>query len=84
MATGAAGTSYPGFEPMAADAYRVPTFARMLDALTEYNAKLEAALGTAQDHVKEMSDTLDPGLQTLRSVVEQAEAFLPAQARGRA
>lgn len=53
-------------------------------ALTEYNAKLEAALGTAQDHVKEMSDTLDPGLQTLRSVVEQAEAFLPAQARGRA
>ncbi|MXU65913.1 hypothetical protein [Oceanomicrobium pacificus] len=53
-------------------------------ALTEYNAKLEAALGSAQDHVKEMSDTLDPGLQTLRSVVEQAEAFLPSQARGRA
>ena len=53
-------------------------------ALTEYNSKLEAALGSAQDHVKEMSETLDPGLQTLRSVVEQAEAFLPLQARGRA
>ncbi|MCA1335468.1 hypothetical protein [Pseudooceanicola marinus] len=52
-------------------------------ALTEYNAKLEAALGSAQDHVKEMSETLDPGLQTLRSVVEQAEAFLPSQSRGR-
>lgn len=53
-------------------------------ALTDYNAKLEAALGSAQDHVKEMSDTLDPGLQTLRSVVEQAEAFLPSQSRGSA
>ncbi len=53
-------------------------------ALTDYNAKLEAALGLAQDHVREMSDTLDPGLQTLRSVVEQAEAFMPSQQRARA
>ena len=53
-------------------------------ALTQYNEQLEAALGTAQDHVGEMRDTLAPGLDTLKSVVEQAEQFLPAQRRGRA
>ncbi|MEY8880574.1 hypothetical protein [Donghicola sp. XS_ASV15] len=53
-------------------------------ALTQYNAQLEAALGTAQDHVGQMRDALAPGLDTLKSVVEQAEAFLPSQPRGRA
>lgn len=53
-------------------------------ALTQYNAQLEAALGSAQDHVGQMRDTLAPGLDTLKSVVEQAEAFLPQQARRRA
>jgi ABC-type transporter Mla subunit MlaD len=52
-------------------------------ALTQYNAQLEAALGTAQDHVGQMRDALAPGLDTLKSVVEQAEAFLPSQSRGR-
>lgn len=52
-------------------------------ALTQYNAQLEAALGSAQDHVGQMRDALAPGLDTLKSVVEQAEAFLPAQRRGR-
>ena len=53
-------------------------------ALTQYNAQLEAALGTAQDHVGQMRDTLAPGLDTLKSVVEQAEMFLPSQRRERA
>ena len=53
-------------------------------ALTQYNAQLEAALGTAQDHVGQMRDALAPGLDTLKSVVEQAETFLPSQPRGRA
>jgi ABC-type transporter Mla subunit MlaD len=53
-------------------------------ALTQYNAQLEAALGSAQDHVSQMRDALAPGLDTLKSVVEQAEAFLPRQPRGRA
>ena len=53
-------------------------------ALIQYNAQLEAALGSAQDHVGQMRDTLAPGLDTLKSVVEQAEAFLPQQPRGRA
>lgn len=52
-------------------------------ALTQYNAQLEAALGSAQDHVGQMRDTLAPGLDTLKSVVEQAEQFLPSQSRGR-
>ena len=53
-------------------------------ALKEYNAQLDAALGTAQDHVGQMRDALAPGLDTLKSVVEQAEAFMPQQPRGRA
>lgn len=53
-------------------------------ALKEYGAQLEAALGTAQDHVGQMRDALAPGLDTLKSVVEQAETFIPRQPRGRA
>ena len=53
-------------------------------ALTDYAAQLEAALGTAQDHVGEMRDKLAPGLDTLKSVVEQAESFMPSQRRTRA
>lgn len=53
-------------------------------ALSQYNTQLEAALGTAQDHVGQMRDALAPGLDTLKSVVEQAEAFMPSQPRGRA
>lgn len=51
-------------------------------ALKEYSAQLEAALGTAQDHVGQMRDALAPGLDTLKSVVEQAESFMPRQTRG--
>ncbi|MCV2890666.1 hypothetical protein [Ruegeria aquimaris] len=51
-------------------------------ALKEYNAQLDAALGSAQDHVGQMRDALAPGLDTLKSVVEQAEAFIPRQPRG--
>ncbi len=53
-------------------------------ALMQYNVQLEAALGSAQDHVGQMRDTLAPGLDTLKSVVEQAEAFLPSQMRASA
>lgn len=52
-------------------------------ALREYNSQLEAALGSAQDHVAQMRDALAPGLDTLKSVVEQAEAFLPSQRQRR-
>ena len=52
-------------------------------ALAQYNAQLEAALGTAQDHVGQMRDALAPGLDTLKSVVEQAESFMPSQRRDR-
>ncbi len=50
-------------------------------ALSAYGSQLEAALGTAQDHVTQMRDTLAPGLDTLRGVIEQAETFMPAQRR---
>ncbi|SPJ29416.1 hypothetical protein [Falsiruegeria mediterranea] len=50
-------------------------------ALLQYNTQLEAALGSAQDHVSQMRDTLAPGIDTLKSVVDQAESFMPAQTR---
>ncbi len=50
-------------------------------ALQQYNAQLDAALGSAQDHIGQMRDALAPGIDTLRSVVEQAESFMPAQGR---
>lgn len=53
-------------------------------AVKDYNAQLEAALGSAQDHVGQMRDALAPGLDTLKSVVEQAEAFIPRQSRSHA
>ncbi|MDO5613238.1 MAG: glycerophosphodiester phosphodiesterase family protein [Paracoccus sp. (in: a-proteobacteria)] len=36
--TGSGDWTYPGFAPADADPYRIPTFADMLDALTDYNA----------------------------------------------
>ena len=50
-------------------------------ALQQYNSQLDAALGSAQDYVTQMRDTLTPGVDTLKSVVEQAENFIPAQKR---
>lgn len=50
-------------------------------ALREYNTQLDAALGSAQDHITKMRDTLAPGIDTLKGVVEQAENFMPSQRR---
>ncbi|MGS4947297.1 glycerophosphodiester phosphodiesterase family protein [Meridianimarinicoccus sp. RP-17] len=36
--TGSGQLTYPGFEPSDPDAYRIPTFADMLDALNDYNS----------------------------------------------
>lgn len=67
---------------LSAEAEKLDEIDAMLGkALKEYNSQLEAALGSAQDHVSQMRDTLAPGIDTLRSVVEQAESFMPAQNR---
>ena len=50
-------------------------------ALMQYNSQLDSALGSAQDYVTQMRDTLTPGVDALKSVVEQAENFMPAQKR---
>ena len=50
-------------------------------ALQQYNSQLDSALGSAQDYVTQMRDTLSPGVDALKSVVEQAENFIPAQKR---
>lgn len=46
-------------------------------ALAQYTQQLNEALGTAQSHIRRMQDTLAPGIDTLRAVVERAEAFKP-------
>jgi len=51
------------------------------NALSEYSRQLESALGLAQGHVEKMRDTLGPGIDTLRSVVERAETFIPSTRR---
>ena len=51
------------------------------NALKEYSIQLEGALGLAQGHIEKMRDTLGPGIDTLRSVVERAETFIPSSRR---
>ncbi len=43
--TGTGSAAYPGFDPIAENAYRIPTFADMLDALTAYNAATGSSVG---------------------------------------
>ena len=50
-------------------------------ALANYSAQLEAALGSAQEHIIRMKETLAPGVDTLRGVVERAESFMPKSGR---
>jgi ABC-type transporter Mla subunit MlaD len=50
-------------------------------ALAGYSAQLEAALGSAQEHIVRMKETLAPGIDTLRGVVERAESFMPRSGR---
>lgn len=49
-------------------------------ALSGYSEKLEAALGSAQQHIVKMAETLTPAVDTLRSVVASAESFMPTSA----
>ena len=49
-------------------------------ALAQYTQQLNEALGTAQTHIRKMQDTLAPGIDTLRAVVERVEAFKPSTA----
>jgi hypothetical protein len=49
-------------------------------ALAQYAQQLDEALGTAQSHIRKMQDTLAPGIDTLRAVVERVEAFKPSPA----
>lgn len=49
-------------------------------ALQHYATTFDQSLSTAESHIRSMQQILEPGIDTLRSVVEQAEAFVP-QAR---
>ncbi len=49
-------------------------------ALAQYTQQLDEALGTAQTHIRRMQETLAPGIDTLRAVVERVEAFKPSTA----
>lgn len=92
-ATAALGTEREGIrqslEAVRAALGRLSTEAERLDqidtmlgkAISDYGRQLEAALGSAQDHIERMRETLAPGIDTLRSVVERAETFVPRGAR---
>ena len=51
-------------------------------AFEEYRANVDVAIDRLANHVREMHSDLDPALQTMRSVVEQAVEFVPQQSRG--
>jgi hypothetical protein len=53
---------------------------RAFDAYTE---NVDRAVGGLFGHVRDMQDALSPALDTLRTIVEQAEEFAP-QSRRRA
>jgi hypothetical protein len=48
-------------------------------AFEEYNRQVGAAVEGLFGHVRQLQNELDPALDTLRSVVEQAEQFAPQQ-----
>ena len=51
-------------------------------AFEDYRNTVEAMVGSLFGHVEKMQEKLEPALDTLREVVEQAEQFVPAS-RGR-
>lgn len=50
-------------------------------ALQHYASTFQASLGSAEEHIRSMQKILEPGIDTLRSVVEQAESFVPEARR---
>lgn len=53
-------------------------------AFDRYTEEVQAALDQLQGHVRRLQDDLAPAIDTLREVVEQAEAFRPLPTGGRA
>ena len=53
----------------------------LTQTMEKYKTELRQSIDLSQDHVRKMSDELAPALDTLRSVVEQAENFQPLQKR---
>lgn len=50
-------------------------------AFEEYQKQVETAVGSLFDHVRKMLDILNPAIDTMRDVVDQAERFAPQHAR---
>lgn len=48
------------------------------EAFEQYRNQVESAVGSLFNHVRAMQEKLEPAIDTLRSVVEQAEQFVPA------
>ena len=50
-------------------------------AFETYTSQVEGAVGSMRGHIAEMLNSLNPALDTLREVVEQAEEFRPRSGR---
>ena len=55
--------------------------AKLSDAFGTYAAQVQTAVDGLFGHVREMRRTLDPAVDTMREVVEQAERFAPESRR---
>lgn len=52
---------------------------RLGKAFEVYQRQVEASVETLFSHVKSMQDSLNPALDTMQAIVDQAEAFAPKQ-----
>ena len=50
-------------------------------AFEQYASQVEQAINTISEHVNQLQTRLQPALETMREVVEQAETFKPQQTR---
>jgi ABC-type transporter Mla subunit MlaD len=50
-------------------------------AFETYTTQVEGAVGSMRGHIAEMLNSLNPALDTLREIVEQAEEFRPRSGR---
>ena len=69
-------------ERLVREAQQLQNIDTMLGRVMEqYNKQLNDSLGTAQSYIDNMKKTLEPGIDTLKGVVERAESFMPASRR---
>lgn len=67
--TGSGAETHPGFTPTDGDPYRIPTFADMLDALTDYNAVNGTSVGMLTEG--KYSENIETSRAVIKTLIEK-------------